>query len=165
MDWTTVSVTAAATLTASLLWYLKPLITGPGQGPPRSVQVGPSKEGVRFISSPFFSSFFFAHLYFFLKKQSRLIRHPSAVNGLLVTPEPEIQTLYDLGQWCSRKYAKNNCTGKRNLIKNHQVEQLVDKIVNGQKVQEKKKWFLLFPCFYFLFSHSFSLNNNEQDSL
>jgi long-chain acyl-CoA synthetase len=73
-------------------------------------------------------------------KETRPVRHPSAANGLLVTPEPQLQTLHDVGKWAAQKYRNNKCIGRRRLIKVHEVEQMVDKIVNGQKVQEKKKW-------------------------
>jgi hypothetical protein len=76
--------------------------------------------------------------------------------GDLLTKCEGFETLYHMLRSSASKYAALNCMGYRDLIKMHQDEVSVEKIVGGKfyefadinDIQEKKSWrrkYLLFP--------------------
>lgn len=61
-------------------------------------------------------------------------------DALESTPEPDIKTLYDIVKRASEKYGNAKALGKRKLIKLHEENKKVKKVVDGKEQEVDKKW-------------------------
>jgi long-chain acyl-CoA synthetase len=66
--------------------------------------------------------------------------HPSAKNGLISTPAPDVKTIYDILRSSSKKFGNAKALGYRTLIKTHEETKQIKKVVDGKEVTEDKKW-------------------------
>jgi long-chain acyl-CoA synthetase len=67
-------------------------------------------------------------------------RHPSAIDGLATTPDPDVKTLYDVVTRGARLFGDAECMGSRKLIKTHVEEKMVKKVVDGEEREVPKQW-------------------------
>lgn len=75
-------------------------------------------------------------------------------DALQSTPEPDVKTLYDIVRRASEKYGNAKALGKRKLIKLHEENKKVKKVVDGKEQEVDKKWtyYELSDYNYFSFS-------------
>jgi hypothetical protein len=66
--------------------------------------------------------------------------HPSAKDGLISTPAPDVKTIYDILRSSSKKFGNAKALGYRTLIKTHEETKQIKKVVDGKEVTEDKKW-------------------------
>jgi hypothetical protein len=66
--------------------------------------------------------------------------HPSAKDGLISTPAPDVKTIYDILRSSSKKFGNAKALGYRTLIKTHEEVKQIKKVVDGKEVTEDKKW-------------------------
>ncbi|KAI9183293.1 long-chain fatty acid-CoA ligase [Blastocladiella emersonii ATCC 22665] len=67
-------------------------------------------------------------------------RHYRAKDGLLTTPNPAIKTIHDLLVFAAREAGNSPMLGSRKLLRIHEEQKLVTKVVAGQEVKETKTW-------------------------
>lgn len=67
-------------------------------------------------------------------------RHPSAKDGLVTRPHPDIDTVFSLVKHSASTYAGERCVGTRKLLKVHEESKQVPKIVEGKTEMVEKKW-------------------------
>jgi long-chain acyl-CoA synthetase len=67
-------------------------------------------------------------------------RHPSSIDGLATTPDPDVKTLYDVVTRGARLFGDAECMGSRKLIKTHVEEKMVKKMVDGEEREVPKQW-------------------------
>jgi len=51
-----------------------------------------------------------------------------------------VETVYDVLQYAARVHGERNAVGWRDVLNVHQEEKTVKKVVDGESVEEKKKW-------------------------
>jgi len=59
---------------------------------------------------------------------------------LLMTPRPNVTTVYELLQYSVKRFGDRNCMGHRNVLKEHTEEKMITKMVDGEPRQVPKKW-------------------------
>ncbi|GAB7364835.1 hypothetical protein MBLNU230_g5628t1 [Neophaeotheca triangularis] len=59
---------------------------------------------------------------------------------LATRPDPDVGTVYDILRYSSKKYGNAKALGKRKLIKMHEENKKVKKMVDGQEQEVDKKW-------------------------
>jgi long-chain acyl-CoA synthetase len=67
-------------------------------------------------------------------------RHPSSIDGLKTTPDPDVKTLYDVVVRGAKMFGNEKCMGSRKLIKTHVEEKKLKKIVDGVETEVSKEW-------------------------
>lgn len=90
----------------------------PGQFGKGSVEVGPQAE----------------------PGQSRTRRITIAENALSTQPMEGIDTVYDVLAYAARKYGPRNAAGARDIVRTHEEEKEIKKVVDGKETVQKKKW-------------------------
>nr|POE82417.1 long-chain-fatty-acid--coa ligase 1 [Quercus suber] len=81
-------------------------------------------------------------------------RNTRTVQELKSTPHPDVNTIYDILQWSSKKFGNAKALGKRKLIKTHEETKKVKKVIDGKEQQVDKKWqyYELSPYHYISFA-------------
>lgn len=81
-------------------------------------------------------------------------RNVRTKDELLVTPDPETKTIFDIVKRSSQKFGNAKALGKRRLITMHEETKKVKKMVDGKEVEQDKKWtyFELSPYDYMSFT-------------
>ncbi|GAB7348338.1 hypothetical protein MBLNU459_g6312t1 [Dothideomycetes sp. NU459] len=67
-------------------------------------------------------------------------RHPMAKDGLILTPEEGIETVYDVLRRSSAKFGNAKALGHRTLIKEHREVKQIKKTVDGKETTQDKTW-------------------------
>jgi long-chain acyl-CoA synthetase len=67
-------------------------------------------------------------------------RHPSAKDGLVTTPSPDVKTIFDILKRSADKFGNAKAFGSRKVIKTHQETKKIKKTVDGQETEVEKKW-------------------------
>ncbi|KAF2774486.1 acetyl-CoA synthetase-like protein [Teratosphaeria nubilosa] len=67
-------------------------------------------------------------------------RNIKTKDALVETPDPETKTIYDILRRSSKKFGNAKAVGKRKLIKVHEEEKKVKKMVDGKEQEVPKKW-------------------------
>ena len=67
-------------------------------------------------------------------------RHPLAVDGLLLTPQPDITTVHELVRASVAKFGNAKCMGSRKLVQTHHEKKMIKKVVNGEETEVEKTW-------------------------
>lgn len=67
-------------------------------------------------------------------------RHPAAKDGLILTPSDDVKTVYDILRRSSKKFGNAKALGYRTLIKMHEENKKITKIVDGKETTQDKKW-------------------------
>jgi len=80
-------------------------------------------------------------------------RNVRTKDGLKSTPEPDVRTVFDILKRSSEKYGNAKAVGNRKLIKMHEENKKVKKMVDGKEQEVDKKWsyFELSPYKYLSF--------------
>ena len=60
--------------------------------------------------------------------------------GLVERPAEGINTVYDIIEYTARTHGSRPALGTRDVIKIHEEEKEVTKVVDGKEVKETKKW-------------------------
>lgn len=81
-------------------------------------------------------------------------RHPQAKDGLILTPTPDVKTVFDILRHSAKKFGNAKALGYRKLIKQHEEVKQIEKTVDGKKVKQDKKWtyFEMSPYNYMSFT-------------
>ncbi|KAI1470792.1 acetyl-CoA synthetase-like protein [Daldinia caldariorum] len=67
-------------------------------------------------------------------------RHPLTKDGLITKPSDDISTAYELLRVSVAKYGNAKAMGSRRLVRTHQENKKVKKIVDGQEQEVNKAW-------------------------
>lgn len=67
-------------------------------------------------------------------------RHPGSINGLRNRMEEDIRTTYDIVKRGAAKFGDAQALGTRKLIKLHEEQKMVKKMVDGVEQEVPKKW-------------------------
>ncbi|EON97444.1 putative long-chain-fatty-acid- ligase 1 protein [Phaeoacremonium minimum UCRPA7] len=67
-------------------------------------------------------------------------RHPQAVKDLIVKPDPNISTVYDLVRVSVAKFGNAKALGSRKLVRTHQETKKVKKMIDGEEREVDKNW-------------------------
>lgn len=67
-------------------------------------------------------------------------RHPQAVKDLIVKPDPNISTVFELVRVSVAKYGNAKALGSRKLLRTHQETKKVKKMVDGEEREIDKNW-------------------------
>jgi len=67
-------------------------------------------------------------------------RNVRVKDGLKTRPDPNVATVYDILKWSSDKFGNAKALGKRRLIKMHQENKKVKKVIDGKEQEVDKKW-------------------------
>ncbi|KAF8463997.1 hypothetical protein BDZ91DRAFT_261129 [Kalaharituber pfeilii] len=67
-------------------------------------------------------------------------RHPEAKDGPKSYLEEDCRTTYDIVMRGARKFGDKHCLGSRKLIKLHEKQTAIKKVVDGQEVEVPKMW-------------------------
>ncbi|KAK3113228.1 long-chain fatty acid-CoA ligase [Teratosphaeriaceae sp. CCFEE 6253] len=67
-------------------------------------------------------------------------RNIRAKDELIVTPDPDTKTIFDILKRSSAKFGNAKALGKRRLIKMHEETKKVKKMVDGKEEEQDKKW-------------------------
>jgi long-chain acyl-CoA synthetase len=67
-------------------------------------------------------------------------RHPGSIEALKSRMEPDIATTYDIVKRGAAKFGDKQALGSRTLIKIHEDEKMVKKMVDGVEQEVPKKW-------------------------
>lgn len=67
-------------------------------------------------------------------------RHPSARNGLILRPSPDVATTYDNFRRSARLFGNSKALGSRKLIKVHTETKKVKKMIDGVEQEVDKQW-------------------------
>jgi long-chain acyl-CoA synthetase len=67
-------------------------------------------------------------------------RNVRTLNELRVAPDAETKTVFDIVKRASKKFGNAKAVGKRKLIRLHEEEKMVKKVVDGKEQQVPKKW-------------------------
>ena len=67
-------------------------------------------------------------------------RHPSAKDGLITTPEPDVRTVYELVRRGASKFGNAKAMGSRKIVRTHKETKKVKKVVDGQTQEVDKEW-------------------------
>ena len=59
---------------------------------------------------------------------------------LLHQPSVDVATVPDVMDHALRRYPNKRAVGWREIVKVHEEEKIVKKVVNGQEIEEKKTW-------------------------
>lgn len=80
-------------------------------------------------------------------------RNVKTKDGLKLRPREDIATIYDILKYSSATYGNAKAVGSRNLVTTHDEIKKVKKMVDGQEVEQDKKWtyFELGPYNYMSF--------------
>ncbi|KAF2864407.1 acetyl-CoA synthetase-like protein [Piedraia hortae CBS 480.64] len=80
-------------------------------------------------------------------------RNARTKDSLLASPDPEVLTTFDIIKHSSKRFGNAKALGKRKLIRLHQEEKKIKKIVDGKEQEVPKKWtyFELGPYEYISF--------------
>ncbi|KAL7752812.1 long-chain fatty acid-CoA ligase [Sorochytrium milnesiophthora] len=72
--------------------------------------------------------------------ESSVYRHFRSKDALKAVPNSDVTTVHDALVYASRVHSSLNGFGSRKLIRVHEEEKMVKKIVGGKETQEKKTW-------------------------
>lgn len=67
-------------------------------------------------------------------------RHPAARNGLFKTPDPAINTVYDILKYGSEHHTNKQMMGWRKLLKVHRESKIIRKQVKDKVENVEKEW-------------------------
>ena len=67
-------------------------------------------------------------------------RNVRCKDGLIVKPNEEISTIYDIVAYGANKYGNAQCIGARKLLDTHVETKKVKKMVDGKEQEVDKKW-------------------------
>jgi long-chain acyl-CoA synthetase len=81
-------------------------------------------------------------------------RHPTAKDGLLERPAPEVDTVFALLKRSADKYADEPAVGSRKLVKVHKETKKVSKMVDGEPQMVDKEWTYLELSEYSYLTHA-----------
>lgn len=74
------------------------------------------------------------------KGEGKIRRIRSAKKQLVTTVDDSIKTVADILPWAAKKYGDKDCLGARTLIKQHEDEKMITKMVDGKEQRVPKKW-------------------------
>jgi long-chain acyl-CoA synthetase len=72
--------------------------------------------------------------------ETKVRRHPLAVDGLLQRPQEGISTVHDLVHASVAKFGNAKCMGSRKLVRTHLDKKMIKKVVNGEEREVEKTW-------------------------
>jgi len=76
-----------------------------------------------------------------VKGEGRIRRNRAvATTELLAKPRDDISTVYELLQSSIKRFGDKDCMGHRNVVKEHNEEKKITKIVDGEERQVSKTW-------------------------
>lgn len=61
-------------------------------------------------------------------------------DGLVSTPAPGVNTIWDIVTSSSKKFGNAKATGKRKLVQMHEETKMIKKNVDGKEQEVEKKW-------------------------
>lgn len=67
-------------------------------------------------------------------------RHPVAKDGLVTTPGPGINTIFDIIKHSADKFGNAKALGSRRTVRTHSETKKVKKMVDGQQKTVDKQW-------------------------
>ena len=67
-------------------------------------------------------------------------RNVQTKNGLVLTPEDGVATLYDILKRSSKKFGNAKALGSRKLVRTHEEVKKIKKTVDGKEETVDKKW-------------------------
>ncbi|KAE8257679.1 hypothetical protein A4X13_0g2193 [Tilletia indica] len=76
------------------------------------------------------------------KGEGRIRRSFLSVDKLATTPTPDITTMVDLFSSSLKNYPNQPVMGWRDIVRTHEEEKEITKVVDGQEVKDKKRWTL-----------------------
>lgn len=88
-------------------------------------------------------------------------RNVRAKDGLILTPEEGVATIYDILRRAAKNFGNAKALGHRKLIRTHEESKKVKKTIDGKEQEVDKKW-----TFYELSEYSYiSYNDYEKMAL
>ena len=67
-------------------------------------------------------------------------RNAKAKDGLHLTPNDDIKTLYDVLRYSSAKFGNAKAVGSRKIVQMHEETKKIKKMIDGKQQEVDKKW-------------------------
>ena len=67
-------------------------------------------------------------------------RNAKAKDGLVTTPAPGVETLYDVLQYAVKKFGNAKALGSRKIVNTHVETKKIKKMIDGKQQEVDKEW-------------------------